>query len=166
MKNLRIENQIHPLAILTNSVFLKSNLAHGLKRADPYTDGEIQASDLRTDRNANELIGVHFVERIGKPLRFAAVNQHIARTIINGLVAFRRFFREKEIAVPLGQLFTQSVPVCHDLPIEKLPVIQTGPFQISVGNLKPHGAYKPQFRAESHASATHRAGIMRNLWLE
>lgn len=56
----------------------------------------------------------------------------------------------------------KSVPVVDDLVVQIGPVVQPGAFEKPVGELEPHRAHQPQFRAQANARASDRAGVVRD----
>ena len=133
-------------------------LSRDFVSSDRYRRGQIQAADLRMNRNPQIPFRPLAQQGRGEARRFAAKHQNVAKREFDFKVApFGPFCKHPK---PGGvEAFAQLVPVVDDLPIQMLPIVQTSPAKRLLVDPKSQRTDEPQLCTQGDTGPTDRSRI-------
>lgn len=125
---------------------------------------KIEGTDLTRHRQPHAFAVMLFQKRFRKPLRLLAEHKKIPFPVRD--VAVRVFcFCRKKPKTPVGKTGKDILDAVIIRNVDKMPVIQSRPFQIFVRNLESERADEMQSASRRRASAHDIAGVLRDLRL-
>ena len=140
-------------------------LAQDLVAADGDGVREVEGSRFIDHRDADASVGVFHQNMLGDAARFLAEDDVRAVGVADFAVLVTRLGGKEEVfaALGLGKEIVDRIIVGD---VDEVPVVETRPLEVSVGDLKAEGSHKMEPCARRSTGARDVAGILRDLRLE